>query len=81
MESILTALNEVDLDVKQGEFVAVLGHNGSGTPLSLLGECSLYFIIPTDFKLRSTRFQISDVGTPIFSGPNATSSSTTLAII
>ena len=30
VESILTALNEVDLDVKQGEFVAVLGHNGSG---------------------------------------------------
>ena len=30
VESILTALNQVDLDVKQGDFVAVLGHNGSG---------------------------------------------------
>ncbi len=30
VESILTALEEVDLDVKQGEFVAILGHNGSG---------------------------------------------------
>lgn len=30
VESILTALDEVDLDVRQGEFVAVLGHNGSG---------------------------------------------------
>lgn len=30
VESILTALDEVDLDVRQGEFIAVLGHNGSG---------------------------------------------------
>lgn len=30
VESILVALDGVDLDVRQGEFVAVLGHNGSG---------------------------------------------------
>lgn len=30
VDSILTALDQVDLDVRQGEFVAVLGHNGSG---------------------------------------------------
>ena len=30
MESISTALDHVDLDVKQGEFIAILGHNGSG---------------------------------------------------
>lgn len=30
VESIQTALDHVDLDVKQGEFIAILGHNGSG---------------------------------------------------
>ncbi len=30
VESIQTALDSVDLDVKAGDFVAVLGHNGSG---------------------------------------------------
>ena len=50
-------------------------------PESLLGECFLYFTISTARRLLSTRFQISSVGTPIFSGPNPTSSSTTLAMI
>lgn len=30
VESIEAALNGVDMDVRQGEFIAVLGHNGSG---------------------------------------------------
>ena len=30
VESIQTALDQVDLDVKPGEFIAILGHNGSG---------------------------------------------------
>ena len=30
VESIATALDHVNLDVKEGEFIAVLGHNGSG---------------------------------------------------
>lgn len=30
VESIQTALNQVDIDVKEGQFIAVLGHNGSG---------------------------------------------------
>ena len=30
VESIQTALNHVDIEVKEGQFIAVLGHNGSG---------------------------------------------------
>lgn len=30
VESITTALDHVDLDVKAGQFIAILGHNGSG---------------------------------------------------
>ena len=39
VESIQTALDHVDLDVKQGDFIAILGHNGSGksTLLNIIG--------------------------------------------
>ena len=30
VESITTALDHVNLDVKAGQFIAILGHNGSG---------------------------------------------------
>lgn len=30
VEGITTAVDQVDLDVKQGQFIAILGHNGSG---------------------------------------------------
>ena len=30
VDSITTALDKVDLDIKEGQFIAILGHNGSG---------------------------------------------------
>ena len=30
VESVLTALDGVDIDIRPGEFIAILGHNGSG---------------------------------------------------
>ena len=48
-------------------------------PESLYGACVRYSYISTAFSARSTRSRISAGGTPKFSGPNATSSSTMLA--
>ena len=102
VEGITRAVDEVDLDVKQGDFVAVLGHNGSGKSTlakhlnailyptegtvwvdgkDTSEEKYLWEIRQTAFRLSSTLSQISFVGTPIFSGPNPTSSSTTWPII
>ena len=30
VEGITRAVDEVDLDIRQGDFIAILGHNGSG---------------------------------------------------
>ena len=128
------AVNDVNLDIKAGEFVAVLGHNGSGKStlakhmnalliptegtmlvdgIDTARETKLWKVrqkagmvfqnpdnqiigtvveedvgfgpenmgVPTDFRLSSTLSQISSVGTPKFSGPNPTSSSTTVPMI
>ena len=39
VEEMIRAVDDVDLDVKPGDFVAILGHNGSGksTLLNILG--------------------------------------------
>ena len=50
-------------------------------PDSLFGDWFLKAYIPTAFRLFSTRSHISSVGTPIFSGPNPTSSSTRVPTI
>ena len=102
VEGITRAVDGVNLDIKAGDFVAILGHNGSGK--STLAKHLNALLHPTEgtvfvdgkdvkqpenvwdvrqtaFKLSSTRSHISLVGTPKFSGPNPTSSSTTCPII
>lgn len=49
VESIQTALNVVDLDIKAGDFVAVLGHNGSGK--STLAKHINALLAPTEGSL------------------------------
>ena len=43
-ESTLKAIDNLDLEVKEGEFVAIIGHNGSGK--STLSKNSKCYIIP-----------------------------------
>ena len=31
VEGITRAVDEVDMDIRQGDFIAILGHNGSGS--------------------------------------------------
>ena len=46
VEGITTAVDDVDLDIKQGEFVAILGHNGSGK--STLAKHMNAILYPTE---------------------------------
>lgn len=46
VEGITRALNEVDLQVQQGDFIAVLGHNGSGK--STLAKHLNAILLPTE---------------------------------
>lgn len=49
VESITTALDHVDLDVKEGQFIAILGHNGSGK--STLAKHINALLAPTEGSL------------------------------
>ena len=49
VESIQTALDHVDLDVKQGDFIAILGHNGSGK--STLAKHIIALLAPSEGSL------------------------------
>ena len=46
VESITTALDHVNLDIKAGQFIAILGHNGSGK--STLAKHMNAILVPTE---------------------------------
>lgn len=49
VESVVRAVDEVDLDVKEGDFIAILGHNGSGK--STLAKHINAILTPTEGTL------------------------------
>ena len=58
VESIQTALDKVSLDVKKGDFIAVLGHNGSGK--STLAKHINAILEPTEGSLWVVGFDTTD---------------------
>lgn len=58
VESIQTALDKVSLDVKKGNFIAVLGHNGSGK--STLAKHINAILEPTEGSLWVDGFDTTD---------------------
>ena len=58
VESIQTALDNVDLDVKAGEFIAILGHNGSGK--STLAKHINAILEPSEGSLWVDGYDVSD---------------------
>lgn len=58
VESIQTALDKVNLDVKKGDFIAVLGHNGSGK--STLAKHINAILEPTEGSLWVDGFDTTD---------------------
>ena len=58
VESIQTAIDKVSLDVKKGDFIAVLGHNGSGK--STLAKHINAILEPTEGSLWVDGFDTTD---------------------
>ncbi len=58
VESIQTALNQVDLEVQPGQFIAILGHNGSGK--STLAKHINALLMPTEGSLWVDGKDVSD---------------------
>lgn len=58
VESIQTALDQVDLEISEGEFIAVLGHNGSGK--STLAKHINAILTPTEGTLWVDGKDVSD---------------------
>ena len=46
------AIDEVDIDVKEGQFIAILGHNGSGK--STLAKHINAILVPTEWNVRQS---------------------------
>lgn len=59
VEAIQRAVNEVDIDIKQGEFVAILGHNGSGK--STLAKHLNAILRPTEGDLWIDGYDANDM--------------------
>lgn len=58
MESITAALDHVDLDVQEGQFIAILGHNGSGK--STLAKHINALLAPTEGSLWVDGMDVKD---------------------
>ena len=58
VESITTALDNVNLDIKEGQFIAILGHNGSGK--STLAKHINALLAPSDGTIWVDGMDVSD---------------------
>ena len=53
------AINDVNLQITEGEFIAILGHNGSGK--SIMAKHMNALLIPTDGKMLVNKMDTSDM--------------------